>query len=430
MRYRLLLAVGVCALALSLRLRQAQQIPLAAWHATEPHHVAVSLAEGRGWADPFKEATGPTAHVAPLYPLLLSALYRCFGSYETVTGRVAQQTLSITIVILELLALPVLARKLRLSESAGWAAAFLGAWLPAHQWDEVMGAHDQVASTLGLLVLLGILADLQRSGWRRHVLPAGLILGLASLLAPPLLAGAVLFFLAEVAVRARERKQILRGGLICFAASLAVLTPWMVRNSVVLGGFVPLRSNFGLELAVGNRPGATGHTYGEGFGEMHPFESPEECARIRKIGELAYMEEKKQQALDWIVAHRSEFVLLTLRRACLFWFSTDERWYSLEPRFRLPIRIYGLLGIGALLALARLVYNRTPVGRLLTLMLLGLALPYCLTHVESRYRLPIVGLSALLSCHLVVAGLRRILRELQRPTSPKVESLPPTVRAA
>ena len=33
-----------------------------------------------------------------------------------------------------------------------------------------------------------------------------------------------------------------------------MLAPWIWRNSHALGGFVPLRSNFGLECTIGNNP--------------------------------------------------------------------------------------------------------------------------------------------------------------------------------
>jgi hypothetical protein len=403
----MLLAAAVAVLAVGMRLKTLRQIPEAAWFGTENERVAAALAQGRGFAEAFGPGTPPTAHLAPLYPLLLSGLYRLCGSYQTLSGRMTQQALSITLATLVLLLLPATVRKLGLSAAAGWTAALLAACLPANLWDEVTGHHDQVAGSLILLGLLWVLDDLRLSGWsgRGPVARAGLLLGMAALLCPNLLPVAGLFFAVEWLRGPGERKRILHCGLIVSAMVSLFLLPWVVRNYRVLGGFVPLRSNLGLELAVGNRPGADGHTYAWGFGEVHPFGSAAERERLREMGELAYVQDKQRQALTWIAAHPARFARLTLRRAGLIWFSSDERWYQLEPKLRLSIRIYGLMGILALLELARLLWRGKAAGRLLACAALGVSLPYCLTHVENRYRLPLVGLFALLSCNLIAAAL-------------------------
>jgi hypothetical protein len=432
MRRNVLLAVVLCLLALAMRVKTLLQIPEAAWFGTENERVAAALAHGRGFSEVFGAGTPPTAHVAPLYPLLLSGVYRLCGTYETFAGRLAQQILSIGIAILVLLMLPVVARKLGLSPTAGWAAAFIAACLPANLWDEVAGHHDQVAGALTLLALLWVFADLRQSGWTDscRILRIGILLGLTALLCPNLLLVPVLFFSAEWARGAGERQRIFRCALILSVISLLLVSPWMVRNYLVLGGFVPLRSNFGLELAAGNRPGANGHTYGPGLGEMHPFLSAAERARLMRKGERAYMKDKQRQALAWIAAQPAQFGWLTLRRACLFWFSPDERWYQLDHKWRLSVRIYGLMGFAALLELARLLWRRQPAGRLLTCAALGVSIPYLLTHVENRYRLPLVGLFALLTCNLGAVGIQWVRGKLRHGDDISSEDLPPSARAA
>ena len=43
--------------------------------------IARALVTGHGFADPFRGHTGPTAWVAPLYPLLIAAVFKIFGIY-------------------------------------------------------------------------------------------------------------------------------------------------------------------------------------------------------------------------------------------------------------------------------------------------------------------------------------------------------------
>jgi hypothetical protein len=401
MRWNLLLAVAVAVLAVCVRVPPLRQLPVSQWRSTENERVGRALARGQGWADAFGPGTGPTAHLAPLYPLLLSGLYRLVGTSETAAGRWTQCGLSIALATLALLLLPALARKLGLSVAAGWAAALAGAGLPPSAWPEITGSHEQVAATLALLGLLWVFTGVQRRGWsgRGTLLRAGLLVGLTGLLAPNLLLLPVLFFLVEWLRGSGRRGRIVRGGLILATIGLVCVAPWLVRNSLVMGGFVPIRSNFGLELAVGNRPEADGFTYAAGFHLMHPFASLDEQARLLQVGELAYMREKQGQALQWIADHPGRFAVLTLRRAWLFWTGPRRRWFPLTQ----GESVSGLLALAAVVELVRLLRQGRPAGRLLACALLAVALPYFVTHVEMRYRLPVAGLFALLGCNLAVA---------------------------
>ncbi len=409
MRRTALLCMAVCAVALRTRFPLLLHVTLPP-QACEPERVAVSLLHGQGWSNAFAEDTGPTAHVAPLYPVILAGLYQLCGTCETPSGRLSQQFFTLAVALTGLLLLPAVARKLQLPVATGWAAAFLCAWLPHHQWTEVTGQHEQGLAVLVLLGLVWVFADLHQKRWqcRRATGTAALVLAVATLLSPNLLLAAALFYLSELVRRRGERRAVLRCGAILAAACLAVATPWTARNYLVLGGPVPLRSNFGLELAVGNRPGADGRTYSNDFAKVHPFCSASEREHLRRVGELAYMREKRDQALAWIADHPAEFAFLTLRRVELFWFTTDQRWYSSEPRVRLPIRIYGVLGFGLFLGLVWLLWTRQLAGPLLASAVLGVGLPYFFTHVESRYQLPVLGLSALVNCSLAAAIARRL----------------------
>src|SRR5262249_43361897 len=100
------LAVALCLLTVGLRVRVARQIPEAPWVGTENERVAAALAKGKGFCDAFGAGTGPTAHVSPLYPLLLSGVYRWFGTYETATGRLAQKCLAVFVATIAVLCIP------------------------------------------------------------------------------------------------------------------------------------------------------------------------------------------------------------------------------------------------------------------------------------------------------------------------------------
>src|SRR5262249_38707112 len=319
--------------------------------------VAAALADGRGWADAFGRDPGPTAHTAPLYPLMLAGLYRLCGDYETAIRRCLQSGLNLALSLSALLFLPVLADKLGLSRAAGWMAAFVAAALPFNALIELMGRHENTVAMLALLGLIWCLNDLRQRGWsgRAVRLRTGAMLGLVALLSPNFLLVPVLFFAAELACNRAERGRILRCGALSATIVLLAATPWMVRNYRVLGGFVPLRSNFGLELAVGNRPGADGYTYAEGMKDVHPFCCAAEQARLIAQGDATYMHTKHHKALFGIGEPPRQFVWLMMRRAWLFWVIPEEVWLKEDtPYLPLYIAIYTTLAGAAFVEILRL----------------------------------------------------------------------------
>jgi hypothetical protein len=75
------IVVGLFVLALVSRLGVALALRLYRTQLrVEVHKIALSLAKGRGFSDPYLIPTGPTAHQAPLYPMLLDGVYILLGS--------------------------------------------------------------------------------------------------------------------------------------------------------------------------------------------------------------------------------------------------------------------------------------------------------------------------------------------------------------
>src|SRR4029077_14560341 len=49
--------------------------------AQETGSIAFALATGKGFSSPFRGETGPTAWLTPVYPLLVSGIFRVFGAF-------------------------------------------------------------------------------------------------------------------------------------------------------------------------------------------------------------------------------------------------------------------------------------------------------------------------------------------------------------
>ena len=82
-------------------------------------------------------------------------------------------------------------------------------------------------------------------------------------------------------------------------AGLAMLSPWLVRNYMLFHQFIPVRSGFGLELYIGNN----GYSQRWVNSALHPNHSDAELSEYERVGEIAYMDHKLQQAKDYIRSH-------------------------------------------------------------------------------------------------------------------------------
>ncbi len=387
----------------------------------ETEHVAATLARYGFLGDAFGPGTGPTAHLAPLYPILLAGVYRVFGS-NTLEGRLVQELLAIAVTSAGIALLPLVARKARLPLAAGILAAVFMAVLPIHLWIETSGSWEQPYAALALLGILWCFISMHEAGWRswRAAALVGAFIGAAALLSASLFAAGGCMAAAAWWSRPSARKQVLTRGLVLAVMSVLVIAPWTIRNHRELGGFIPLRSNFGLELAVGNNDNVNGIGYEPSWEgperpgvPPHPFRNPAEGAKRQAMGERAYMAAKQREGMEWIRTHPSRFATLTFRRFMLFWFPTPDLWMAPTPLRGLKAAISGVIGAGALLGLAGLFAARHPYRWYFPAALFGTSAVYFVLHVSVRYRYPIFGLSTLLAAWVVLRTIEWVRKRIR-----------------
>jgi hypothetical protein len=369
-------------------------------------HAASAVYHGNGVADIFGTGTGASAHVAPLYAYYLAGIYSVFG--ESPAANLPIQLLALAAASATVALLPAVARATGLPRATGILAVAILGLAPFAVDQDMDGVWEHTFSALGLLLTFFGVLRLQaadgRGVWIRAIM-AGILLGGLALLSPSMVPG-VLFGIAVGCVQpAVARRQIRAASGLALLVSALVLLPWTYRNYVVLGGFVPVRDNFPLELYVGNDSYADGRTMGtldpsHSFGERHPNVSPVERARYVELGELAYMREKQAQALRWIGQNPRRFAWLSGRRFRLYWFPPGDL------RFPRPLW-YNVLGAGSFLGIVCLFLTRNLFRWQILGLLLGPSLPYLVTHFDTRYRYPTLWVSALLTSFVAVTVFHR-----------------------
>src|ERR1700692_201517 len=165
-------------------------------------NIAETFARGGGLADPYSLPTGPTAHMPPVYPLLLGSIYRVFAL--GIVGEIAAHCLNIFFVSIMYALLPWAAISLGLSVRTGILAGIMGAMVPFHVFVELRGGEYGM---VGLALVLLFLATvwLQRRGRLtfRMGVAYGAMWGAALLLFASFLAVFV-SWLALIAIRIRK----------------------------------------------------------------------------------------------------------------------------------------------------------------------------------------------------------------------------------
>src|ERR1700721_1437707 len=281
----------------------------------EVGNIARSLALGHGFGSPFHVDSGPTAWMTPLFPMFLALIFSVFGTFPF------HAWLAVVLFNISCCAAVTIPLFFVGQRIGGQQVAVIAAWLWAifpnaillpveSMWDASFSA------LLAITVLWATLAldDDQHSRFRNYSAYA-LLWGLILMTNATL--GALLpFLLGWLAYRAHRKSA---PWFTNVAATVAIVilccVPWTIRNYKVFHTFVPLRSVMGLQLWLGNND----RTQDIFRGDLHPIYNSEERAHYIELGEISYMEKKKQQAIDYILDPPARETHLIFRRFVSIW---------------------------------------------------------------------------------------------------------------
>jgi hypothetical protein len=183
---------------------------------------------------------------------------------------------------------------------------------------------------------------------------------------------------------AKLGKRSLSGVILASIIFAACITPWLVRNHRVFGQFVFIRSNFGSELRLGNGPGADG-TW---MDYLHPTKNVFEMRCYQELGELAYIAERKKEAMAYIREDDARFAGLSLKRFVYYWGGLPK---ALENPVVAFFRksLFAASSVLAFWGLARALRKHKPGAWLFFWLILFYPLVYYFLFPHPRYRHPI-----------------------------------------
>lgn len=271
--------------------------------------LADGLIDGRGYVLDNR----PTAIVTPLYPVFLAAVLKLTGGgVKTVV--LIQEFLSALSVLL-IFRVGTSVGGGRLAWVAGIAAAFY--------WPFAMAATRMLSETLFIALLLAgglFLLEFTRGGRFRDAALAGAFFGLACLTR-----GVLMYFVVPAGFwlfMRTGKDNLQKAGIaaVLFVGAFALMmSPWVVRNRLVLGACLPGGSNTGMVIYTGNFP-ENDRMFGMNLrahqlppGKRYILDLPE-LERDRALKALAF-ERMKQDPVH--VAR------MTVTKALFFWVPVD-----------------------------------------------------------------------------------------------------------
>ena len=400
----------------------------------EAGRIARSLVTGQGYANPFNGASGPTAWLPPLYPLLMAAAFKVFGVYTrgaALALMVVDSALSAAIVpaIYEIAARCFDARGIArrgakyATPVAVWSAWVWAVYPAALQyavhwiWEMSVTACLFSWAIVVALRLRGVGEEGQEITSRKKEAGLSFVMGVlwglialtnASLL---LCLPVTMIWIAWPELRAwRLGRGALVGALLTCVAFAAVLAPWVARNERVMHAPVLTRDNFGVELYESTLERNEGLPWGT---SVPLWTGDPEYKQYVHMGELAFVMMRGDEAKERIKARPRRIAEWTLDRFLYFWDGTPHAANGHLANEFLRQLSYSFLSLCGLLGLAWMLKRRIEGAGLFALIFLLLPLPYYLVTVQPRFRHPMEPLIAVLAVFLFRSTEKKVLESKQ-----------------
>jgi hypothetical protein len=269
---------------------------------SENYNTARALLAGDGFANAIGAPSGPSAWVAPVYPLLeATLLWLGDGSDSILIGGLV--CLHVTVLLGTMVLVLILAAQTTRYVGAGVTATVFGLGLWYHFWWWFTVAQDPWLMMLSLDVVIAGACWLRPLESRLRAVVWGLCGGLCTLTNPSVgLAWGVLSLGFAV------RHAIWSRTALALGCAALVLAPWTIRNYLLFGRLIPVKANLAYELYQSQCLQSDG-LYESRTSPLHPT-SPgsKERQEYKRLGEAAYLARKWQQFQEAVAADPADFV--------------------------------------------------------------------------------------------------------------------------
>ncbi len=366
--------------------------------------VARAIAAGQGFSSPLRMVdSGPTVWFTPIYPYIVAGIFKVWGIYSDLSHMIIQ-VLNYIFSALTIIPIYCAARR-TFGEAVAVGASWFWVFLPTSLIFPLTWIWDTSMAALFLALIFWATLAMQEAHTTWPWAGYGALWAIGALVNPAVLS---LFpFLVGWVIWESRRDgapwiKFSSAMILVFAISL---TPWTVRNYRVFGKFIVLRSNFGLELWLGNNPSVP-----DSWSPwLHPNDNLPEAQKYKSMGEIAYMAEKQKEAFAFMRTHPVDTLRFTFHRFVNNWLAISDSPLDSWAYSPLYLKLFVILNV--LLALFSLVGTlfayRTGSAEAFpyAMVLLVFPLVFYVTHASLRYRFPMDPIMMVLSAYGVAQSI-------------------------
>jgi tetratricopeptide (TPR) repeat protein len=354
--------------------------------------------------------------MGPLYSYFLAIVYAVIGRDLTVVRLIQAAGASLTVVVTYFLGRRVFRPSI----------GFLGAVLLVFYGATTFYETQMLMMWMGTLLNCTVLLLLARTGpdtrWFTYFLP-GFLLGVSALARANILVFWPVALVWILFVRPVPHRFVKAAAFT--AAMVVAIVPATIHNYVASRDFVPITSNAGLNLYIGNNALATGIFYsppGTDFIADATTRSYIERLVGRDMSPSEVSDYWMDRALEWIRDNPSAALRLFGRKFAMFFNGYEvpqiESYELTKPHYRSlkPLIVnYWFLGS---LGILGLLFSLSRARRLFPLQgyVVAYALSISLFFVTARYRVQIAPVMALFSAYTLLDVLPRYLIKPRRAT--------------
>lgn len=390
--------------------------------------IAKNLQDGAGYCSVLGQ---PTAYRPPLFPCLVALFNGIFGAIGIAILQVCAGAVT-------LIATRWMTTRLRYSPQQSIVALILVAFDPLLVFYTSQAMTEVLMTSLVTLWLalhwpiVAFRSTPERPLAERKAalidsplvgsLASGFMLGLAALCRPTIWPFVVLWAIVSVVwnwYQCKQRRhtcsirESLRTCIPFATAVILTISPWVIRNLIVIGRPILTTTHGGYTAALGNNDSFYQHVASQPFGTIWPEkhfrdwqDSVEQELAQQKIStqdELNRDRAMTEMATDWICRHFGQFIACAGYRIRNFW-SPVPLAAHLPTAVRFGCGAYGI--VVALLALKGLVSRHIEPSfrRMVAVLVVSLTLLHSVYWANARMRAPAMPMIAILAA----GSLRRM----------------------
>ncbi|WP_430450686.1 hypothetical protein [Rhodopirellula europaea] len=373
------------------------------WHlGAEYDCIATALRSGRGFADPFYVQSGPTAWMPPVMPCILASFYWLCGDDRNgvIVLFTCLQGLSISLTIAM-----VLSEAQRIGRY--WFGIVIVAIGISVNYDSLFQITHDHGILLGVVAAIYfLLVKAQHQATRSTAVVQGFCGGFAALCSP--ICGLV--WASGLSMFQWKR---LRWVMIAGATSVLVISPWMIRNRLALGRWVPIKSAGKFEVYFSMVVDDDGIVDMNSF-QQHPWLVDNDTrALYAKLGESAFIdhfdpqirEKVMQEPMDCVSRIANRFLSATILWQPLL-VDQHSEWFIVIRSVVFAFPFYGLLVV-----LFKSKDRRCMRESVAAHIYIAGLLPYIAITYYERHGIPLIGIKML----LVLYGFETFLGSRSEP---------------